>query len=311
MELWRITQPAGTESLDYLKAIIQSGLGAQTEAISVERLALLILQECGNMRPIYNSYSVFYRMSINWFGTRYEQITHLIHALLEDYLPYQEFNWHEREVLDGRIKTDDTRNITEDNTHVNNGQYETTTDETKTENSTSTTTGSYSTDTDESITENNTISNSGAYNNTGHSDDVTETGISADNENSFQPRERVARSVDDTLANTHNDTTTETKSTSDNTDVANEHTDTTTAEKTTKDNIDINNTHTDTDTDDKNKVDVLDGLRKQDDETNRDFYGHKTSNQLLALQELEIAQQNIYDCIVKWFTDALFIGVWE
>ncbi len=231
MELWRITQQAGTQSIDYLKAIIQSGLGGHASAIDSDRLALLILQECGNMRPIYNSYSVFYTMSINWFASRYEQITHLINALLEDYLPYEEFNWHEHEVLDGLKKTDDTRTIDRDEM----------------------------------------INNTGSYNNTGHSDDATETGISADNESTFQPREHVGRTVDDTLDNSHTDST----------------------------------------SDDVDTSDVLDGKVKTDNTTDRDFYGHKTSNQLLAKQELEIAQENIYDCIVKWFTDALFVGVWE
>ena len=170
-------------------------------------------------------------MAVAWWKTRAEQIEHLIASLLTQYEPFEEFRWHETEVLDGTIKTDDTR----------------------------------------TINSSDTINNSGDYTNIGRTDDTTTTGISADNESTFQPREEVVKGVDDRLTNRHKDET----------------------------------------TDILHKGDTLDGTKKTDDITNREFYGHKKSNMELALEELEVAQQNVYDIIVAWFTDAMFVGIWE
>ena len=238
MELWTIGRESpirpgeAAESMDFLRVIMNSGIAAdQSDYINGERLAGLILLECGNMKPIINNPLVFQTTAINWLQSRHEQFKHLLEALFTDYLPYEEFREHETTVLDGTLKTDDTRTIDRDLTTANSGEFA----------------------------------------NTGHTDDVTETSVSADNENTYQPRERVARSVDDTLSNTHSDTTTENEG----------------------------------------KTDVLDGTKKTDDTTNRDFYGHKKSNQLLALEELQVSQNNLYDMIVKWWTDALFIAIYD
>lgn len=314
MELWRIgrtspsdpTRPA--QPIEYIENIINEA--NIDERLNVGTLALLILQECGGRCPVYEGVVAFQVFAVNWLKTRKEQINHLLDALFAQYNPLEEFHYYEHDVLDGRIKTDDTRNITEDNEHVNNGEWRTQTEETKTEEKSSTTAGNYDTATDETRTESGTIANNGGYTNTGTTDDVTDTGISADNENSFQPREHVAKDVDDTLTNTHNDTTTESKSTTIDNDVANTHTDTTTENNTITDNIDVQNTHTDTDTDDKSKTDVLDGLRKQDDVRDKEVYGHKTNSQLLVMQEFEVAQKNAYDIIVAWWSDALMLGIW-
>ena len=238
MELWAIGRESPfdpgekAESLDFLRVILNAGITQdQAEYINKDRLASLILLECGNMKPLVNNPLVFQSMAVAWLQSRSEQFQHLLEALFENYSPYEDFREHEITVLDGRLKTDDTRNITRGETTQNNG----------------------------------------SYNNTGHTDDVTETSVSADNESTYQPRERVGRTVDDTLANTHSDTT----------------------------------------TDNETKADILNGLKKTDDTTTREFYGHKNSNQTLALQELEVAQNNLYDMIIKWWTDALFIGIYD
>ena len=238
MELWTIgrespiTPGQKAESMDFLRVIMNAGIADDQKAyINGERLANSILLECGNMKPILNNPLVFQSAAINWLQSRHEQFKHLLQALFEDYDPYEEFREHEVTVLDGLLKTDDTRTIDRDQT----------------------------------------IANRGEFNNIGHTDDVTETSVSADNESTYQPRERVGRTVDETLDNTHNDET---------------------------------NDNTDTE-------DVLDGRKKTDDTTTRDFYGHRKSNQLLALEELEVAKNNLYDLIVTWWIDALFIAIYD
>ncbi len=115
------------------------------------------------------------------------------------------------------------------------------------------------------------VENEGSFNNIEHTESAETNSVSADNESDFQPREKRETVVDSTLDNVHADVT--------------------------QDNDKVN--------------DTLDGTHKTDNITDRTFYGHKKSSQLLALEEFELAKHNVYDMLVQWFTDSLLLGVYE
>ena len=50
--------------------------------------------------------------------------------------------------------------------------------------------------------------------------------------------------------------------------------------------------------------------RKTDDDHTLDRYGHNASNQKNALDEVEVAQYNIYQMLVDWYSQAFFVQVW-
>lgn len=226
MELWEIFNDQS--SVYFLRGILTDA--EIDERIDKAVLSDMIVAECGGMVTRYNESATFYRMAVSWFKSRKEQITHLLDALWSEYKPLEEFRYTEKEVLDGRKKTDN--------------------------------------DTTQKINE--TVTNNGGATDKLTGLDIETHSVSAENESTFQPREQTQTSRTNDTSNTHNDTTG------------------TTANNTT----DFN------------------GLEKRDDTITRDHYGHKSPSQVLAMQEYEVAQENVYDIITNWFADALMLPLY-
>lgn len=163
IEIWEIRQQ--TSGFNYLLNMMSDGeLDAR---INKPTLSDSIVAACGGMVTRYNDSATFYRMGVSWFKSRKEQITHLLDALFSEYKPLEEFRYNEKEVLDGRKKTDNV--------------------------------------TDGTLKE--SVQNNGGATDDFNGNQITTESVSAENESSFQPRNQTTTTTTNTNTNVHNDTT--------------------------------------------------------------------------------------------------------